>query len=139
MGSANAWIAGSCQSDFARNYGTTAPYPHYGVVGKEDRLVHDVPVDLPGPRLPHDVAFTEHYAVLNDMPLFLGAGARQTRLHRWRMNMVTGASSEQDLSDSCTGFGTINSEFGGRACRYTYAATNEPGWFLFNGLVKHDT
>ena len=23
--------------------------------------------------------------------------------------------------------------------RYTYAATNEPGWFLFNGLVKHDT
>jgi carotenoid cleavage dioxygenase-like enzyme len=22
---------------------------------------------------------------------------------------------------------------------YNYAATNEPGWFLFNGLVKHDT
>ena len=49
------------------------------------------------------------------------------------------ATSEQDLSDSCTEFGTINSGFGGRPYRYNYAATNEPGWFLFNGLVKHDT
>ena len=55
------------------------------------------------------------------------------------MNLLTGATSEQDLSDSCTEFGTINSGFGGRPYRYTYAATNEPGWFLFNGLVKHDT
>jgi carotenoid cleavage dioxygenase len=55
------------------------------------------------------------------------------------MNLVTGAASEQDLSDSCTEFGTINSGFGGRPYRYNYAATNEPGWFLFNGPVKHDT
>ena len=70
---------------------------------------------------------------------FLAADIMQTRLHRWRMNLVTGATSERDLSDSCTEFGTINSGFGGRPYRYTYAATNEPGWFLFNGLVKHDT
>jgi carotenoid cleavage dioxygenase len=55
------------------------------------------------------------------------------------MNLVTGATSEQDLSEACTEFGTINSGFGGRPYRYTYAATNEPGWFLFNGLAKHDT
>jgi carotenoid cleavage dioxygenase-like enzyme len=47
-------------------------------------------------------------------------------------------SSEKDLSDSCTEFGTINSGFGGRPYRYNYAATNEPGWFLFNGLVRYD-
>ncbi len=35
--------------------------------------------------------------------------------------------------------GTINSGFGGRPYRYNDAATSEPGWFLFNGLVKHDT
>jgi carotenoid cleavage dioxygenase len=63
----------------------------------------------------------------------------QTRLHRWRMNLVTGQTREEDLSESCTEFGTINSGFGGRPYRYNYAATNEPGWFLFNGLVKHDT
>jgi len=206
------------------NYSTTAPYLHYGVVDAGNHLVHYVPIDLPGPRLPHDMAFTEHYAILNDMPLFwepdliarglyaarfhpqlpsrlgviprrggtgdirwfefeptyvlhwtnafqegdevvvdgffqgcpepknagpngpadrmfrfLAQDIMQTRLHRWRMNMVTGAVREQDLSDTCTEFGTINSGCGGRPYRYTYAATNEPGWFLFNGLVKHDT
>ena len=34
---------------------------------------------------------------------------------------------------------TIHNGFGGRPCRYTCAATSEPGWFVFNGLVKHDT
>ena len=70
---------------------------------------------------------------------FLAQDMMQTRLHRWRMNLVTGAAGEEDLSDSCTEFGTIHNGFGGRPYRYNYAATNEPGWFLFNGLVKHDT
>jgi carotenoid cleavage dioxygenase len=33
-------------------------------------LVHYVDVSLPSPRLPHDMAFTENYAILNDFPLF---------------------------------------------------------------------
>ena len=36
-------------------------------------LVHWIDVPLPGPRLPHDMAFTEHYAILNDCPLFWDA------------------------------------------------------------------
>ena len=28
--------------------------------------------------------------------------------------------------------------YAGRQYRYTYAATGKPGWFLFDGLVKHD-
>jgi carotenoid cleavage dioxygenase len=43
---------------------------HYGVVDKHDKLVHYVPIPLPGPRLPHDMAFTENYAILNDFPLY---------------------------------------------------------------------
>ena len=35
-----------------------------------NELVHYVDIPLPGPRLPHDMAFTEHYAILNDCPLF---------------------------------------------------------------------
>ena len=46
---------------------------------------------------------------------------------------------EEDLSDLYTKFGTIHNGYGGRPYRYNYAATNEPGWFTFNGLVKHDT
>ncbi len=52
------------------NYGKEAPYLHYGVVDEADDLVHYVDVPLPGPRLPHDMAFTENYAILNDFPLF---------------------------------------------------------------------
>ena len=52
------------------NYAKTAPYMHYGVVDADHALVHWVDVPLPGPRLPHDMAFTEHYAILNDCPLF---------------------------------------------------------------------
>jgi carotenoid cleavage dioxygenase-like enzyme len=52
------------------NYSTAAPYMHYGVVDAANDLVHYTPVPLPGPRLPHDMAFTENYAVLNDCPMF---------------------------------------------------------------------
>lgn len=52
------------------NYETQAPYMHYGVVDENHDLVHYVPVPLRGARLPHDMAFTDNYAILNDCPLF---------------------------------------------------------------------
>src|SRR6478735_9489550 len=52
------------------NYSKEAPYMHYGVVDEADDLVHYIDVPLPGPRLPHDMAFTENYVILNDFPLF---------------------------------------------------------------------
>ena len=52
------------------DYGHEAPYMHYGVVGADGKLKHHVPIDLPGARLPHDMAVTEHYSVLHDLPLF---------------------------------------------------------------------
>ncbi|GAA2492774.1 carotenoid oxygenase family protein [Terrabacter carboxydivorans] len=69
------------------NYSKDAPYMHYGVVDGADDLVHYIDVPLPGPRLPHDMAFTENYVVLNDFPLFwepeaLAKGAHVARFHR---------------------------------------------------------
>lgn len=52
------------------NYSKHAPYVHYGVFGADNRIKNYVPIALPGPRLPHDMAFTQNYAILNDMPLF---------------------------------------------------------------------
>ena len=88
MGS--VWIAGSYQSDFARNY------------AREGLEISDMVAE--------SVAGTLDWA---------------------------GVAAE-DVAAVHTEFGTINSGFGGRPYRYNYAATNEPGWFLFNGLVKHD-
>jgi carotenoid cleavage dioxygenase len=210
-------------------YGKTAPYLHYGVVSAEGELVHSTAVELPGPRLPHDMAFTEHYAILNDLPLYWdpdllaqgvhlprffpdqpsrfaivprrGSGADvrwfeaeptyvlhwinayedgdevvldgffqhrpsppkpaappapdtpahmasvyryidlaqlQARPHRWRFNLTTGETKEEPLSDRVTEFGMINGRHGGQPYRYCYSMTGEPGWFLFDGLVRHD-
>ncbi|TDP91011.1 carotenoid oxygenase family protein [Labedaea rhizosphaerae] len=207
------------------NYSKETPYLNYGVVDADSRLVHYTGIDLPGPRLPHDMAFTENYAILNDCPLFwepellaggvhavrfhpelpmrlgvlprhgdgseirwfeaaatyvlhwvnayedgdeivldgffqgdpegreahfpgdqryarmfrmLSIDGMQTRLHRWRLNLVTGEVREEQLSGSLTEFGMINPNVGGRGHRYTYASSGEPGWFLFDGIVRHD-
>jgi carotenoid cleavage dioxygenase-like enzyme len=69
------------------NYSKQAPYMHYGVVDANNDLVHYVDVPLPGPRLPHDMAFTENYVILNDFPLFwepsyLERHAHVARFHR---------------------------------------------------------
>lgn len=69
------------------NYTTSAPYMHYGVVNREGVLTDYVDVPLPGPRLPHDMAFTENWSILNDLPLFwdpeaLAEGHYSNRFHR---------------------------------------------------------
>ncbi len=51
-------------------YGTTAPYLHLGILDRDGAPRLYQPVPLPGPRLPHDMAFTEHFAILVDLPLF---------------------------------------------------------------------
>jgi len=61
------------------------PQPHltYGVVDARGELVHRTEVELPGPRLPHDMAFTERYAVLMDLPVWPRADA--ARKQKWRV------------------------------------------------------
>jgi carotenoid cleavage dioxygenase-like enzyme len=55
---------------FFFDYGAGPPYMRYGVVGADGVIRHFVPIDLPGPRLPHDMAITENHAILMDLPLY---------------------------------------------------------------------
>jgi carotenoid cleavage dioxygenase len=52
------------------DYATKPPFMTYNVVSANGELTHHTPIDLPGPRLPHDMALTEHYSILMDLPLF---------------------------------------------------------------------
>jgi carotenoid cleavage dioxygenase len=70
---------------------------------------------------------------------YLDANQLQTRPHRWRFNLRTGATREEFLDEDYFEFGMINARNAGRPYRYTYAMTAEPGWFLFNGMVRFDT
>jgi carotenoid cleavage dioxygenase-like enzyme len=205
------------------SYATETPYLRYGVLDGAGRLVHETPVPLPGPRLPHDMAFTERFAIFNDFPLFwdpalLADGVHRARLFRnlpsrfavlprrggaedvrwfeaaptyvlhfinayelgdeivldgffqrdpmprpdpadgpfgplkkmvdmgamgcrpwrWRFDLKTGRTREEPLGDDCCEFPTINGRFAGRPYRYAVTATAKPGWFLFDGLLRHD-
>ena len=66
------------------NYAKEAPYMHYGVVNAARELVHYTPIPLPGPRLPHDMAFTDRFAILNDLPLFWDPEALEHGAHAVR-------------------------------------------------------
>ncbi len=205
------------------NYSVHAPYMHYGVVDRFGTLTDYVPVPLPGPRLPHDMAFSENWSIVNDLPLFWDAellkrdihAARmhdglpsrfaliprhgktkdirwfeaaptfilhylnayeegdevvmdayfqedpmpeplenadgyghmmayvdehsfKPKLHRWRFNLADGTTREERLDDRILEFGMINQRFAGQRHRYIYSSSAKPGWFLFNGFVKHD-
>src|ERR1700737_174808 len=63
------------------NYSKQAPYMHLGVVDDSNQLAHYVDIPLPGPRLPHDMAFTENYVILNDFPLFWDPGLLEHDVH----------------------------------------------------------
>ena len=64
------------------DYGNDAPYMHYGVVGADGKLKHHTPINLPGARLPHDMAITEHYSILHDLPLFHDHEAMKLGRHK---------------------------------------------------------
>lgn len=206
------------------NYSKYPPYMHYGVVGADNKLKHYIPIELEGPSMPHDMAFTKNYAILNDLPMgwcpdmlkqgihmpvynedrpsrfaivprmggpedikwfegkatyvlhwlnayeegdeiimdgyfqgnpmpmprddfpkryalmqtFLDMNSLKVRLHRWRFNLKTGECTEEDLDDEVLEFGMINQKYAGIKNRYGYSAKPKDGWFLFEGLVKHD-
>ncbi|MCB9598552.1 MAG: carotenoid oxygenase family protein [Sandaracinaceae bacterium] len=46
------------------------PTMTYGVTDASGAPLHQTSVALPGPRLPHDMAFTERYAILMDLPVW---------------------------------------------------------------------
>ena len=68
------------------NYPETWPYMNYGVVDRNNQLVHYVPVELPGARWPHDMGITKNYTILHDTSQFfnpeaLKRGERRMEFH----------------------------------------------------------
>ncbi|MBT6275477.1 MAG: dioxygenase [Chromatiales bacterium] len=70
------------------DYGNEAPYMTYGVADASGNLLREVPIDLPGPRSPHDIGVTPNYSILHDLPMFQDPeifsrhGKRVVRFHR---------------------------------------------------------
>jgi carotenoid cleavage dioxygenase len=54
----------------------------YNVVSPQGELIHHTVIDLPGPRLPHDMAVTEHYSIVMDLPLFWDPQLLARNIHK---------------------------------------------------------
>lgn len=118
-------------------YSADAPYMHYGVVDPEGNLVHSIDVPLPGARLPHDMAFSENYAILNDLPLFwdpeiLAMGAHVPRYYPdipTRFAVVPRRGSTEDIrwfeADPTYVLHWIN-------------AYEDGDWLVLDGFFQHD-
>jgi len=52
------------------DYGDEAPFMTYGVANPDGSLRQEVEIELPGPRLPHDLGFSTNYTILHDLPFF---------------------------------------------------------------------
>jgi carotenoid cleavage dioxygenase len=68
-------------------FGPRPPYLSYGVIAPDGRLAHLTDVELPGPRLQHDIAITERHTILLDMamhedPELLARGKVRVRFFR---------------------------------------------------------
>lgn len=61
-----------------------APYLSYGVVDASGELVHTAPIEVPGPRQPHDMAITQNYAIIMDLSLFADPDA--LKVGRYKVN-----------------------------------------------------
>ena len=64
------------------DYATQPPYLVHHVVSARGELVRSTEIEVPGPRLPHDMAFTEHYSILMDLPLFWDPQLLERKIHR---------------------------------------------------------
>ncbi len=59
------------------DYSLYEPWMTFGTVSPTNELVHFEKVELPGPRLPHDMGLTKNYVVLHDLPVvFTESGMR---------------------------------------------------------------
>ena len=69
------------------DYFKEAPYMKCGVIGADGKRKTEIPIRLPGARLPHDMAVTDKYTILHDFPLFQDAeaarhGRYKVKFHR---------------------------------------------------------
>lgn len=68
------------------DYELYEPKMSFGVASKDRRLAHFQEIDLPGPRLPHDMGLTENYVVLHDLPVVFTDAAIRRRM--WQIHVA---------------------------------------------------
>jgi carotenoid cleavage dioxygenase-like enzyme len=75
------------------DYSLYEPWMTFGTVSPTNELVHFEKVELPGPRLPHDMGLTKNYIVLHDLPVVFTKAACVTACGRSKWPISRRASA----------------------------------------------
>ncbi len=89
------------------DYALYEPKMWTGTVSASGELTHFQEIELPGPRLPHDMGLTENYVILHDLPVVFSEAAIRNRM--WQIH----------VADQPTRFGVVPRKGGA------------PRWFEF--------
>jgi carotenoid cleavage dioxygenase len=112
------------------------PYMIYGVCDASGALVHQVPIDLPGPRATHDVTITDRFTILHDFPFFHDVavlrrhGYRVARFHR-ELPSRFGVIPRRGAADSIRWF-----EFEPGYVLHMANAWEEGDWIVMDGCLQ---
>jgi len=68
------------------DYYHSRPHMSYGVVDASGKAKHQTLIELPGARLPHDMAITENYSILHDLPVYNDEEAFRAGRHKIRFD-----------------------------------------------------
>ncbi len=68
------------------DYALYEPKMSVGTVSPDNKLTHFQTVELPGPRLPHDMGLTENYVILHDLPVVFSEQAIRNRM--WQIHVA---------------------------------------------------
>lgn len=68
------------------DYALYEPKMWTGTISAEGAVTQFHEIDLPGPRLPHDMGMTEHYVILHDLPVIFSEAAIRKRL--WQIHVA---------------------------------------------------
>jgi len=68
------------------DYALYEPKMWTGAVSRDGALTHFQEIDLPGPRLPHDMGMTENYVILHDLPVIFSEQAIRNRM--WQIHVA---------------------------------------------------
>jgi carotenoid cleavage dioxygenase len=115
-----------------------APFMRTGVISPEGRVVHEIPVELPGPRAPHDITITENLTILHDFPYFHDValqrktGHRVARFHR-DIPSRFGVMPRRGASDELQWF-----EFEPGYVLHMVNAWEEGDWIVMDGCFQPD-
>jgi carotenoid cleavage dioxygenase-like enzyme len=102
-------------------FAARAPFLSYGVIDAKGALAHYVPIEsVPGPRYQHDIAITERFTILMDLPMYadpemLAVGKSRVRFFRdqpARFGVIPRHGQGNDIrwfeAEACYVYHTIN-------------------------------